>query len=417
MRRTVLLPLVFTLALVTGVALLGVAFTVTDGAATPNPGNANAAVVQRFYDAANTLLQTGTATALEDVLAPAFIDHQEREHLAPTDHGLIPYFIGLRASYPTLRLTALEMIAQGDRVAVRVQVEGADDGEFLSLPIHDGPAPWGSLDVFRVEDGRISDHWSGLGSPMLLEPLFQAPLFTRVRLEPDTNFAPTFTVQVKRLQLIPDAITKIAADVDTVLLLEKGSLDVSIVSMASAENDSSVGRIGQDAIRDRQDKTLGSGEVLTVPAGMILTLHNNGEVPAEAVITTASLDLFPEVAPSGPPSETPESASEGSNETMTIVAELHSTIRPDDGRLHMAAGRATLAPGGRLVVGATAGLAMLVVERGTLTVDGEMLGVGESHLLQSAGTAELRNDGTESLTLLLVSVLSDGSDDAPATGP
>jgi len=50
---------------------------------------------------------------------------------------------------PDLRVDVLDMIAEGDKVAVRYTVEGIHEGDLFGVP------PTGQ----RVSDGKIQEHW------------------------------------------------------------------------------------------------------------------------------------------------------------------------------------------------------------------------------------------------------------------
>src|SRR5262249_32803230 len=146
------------LALATGAA---VAQTV-DLAAAPvivPSGGAAPAAVPAFYDAANSVIETGDASALDTIVAPDFVDHAPAPGAPPTRDGLARPLLGPRAAFPGLRLAPDDVAATGDRVVARVRLEGAAAGRFLGLPLGGGFAPWGPIDVFRVAGNRVVERW------------------------------------------------------------------------------------------------------------------------------------------------------------------------------------------------------------------------------------------------------------------
>lgn len=415
MRRAVLLPLAFGLAALTGVALLGAAHVVTDGTVTPDRSSANAAVVLRFYDAVNALLQTGSATALADVLAPDFVDHAGRAGLPPTGQGLVRYLSGLRVAFPVLRLTAEDVVAQSQRVAVRVRVEGADHGTYLGLPVDDGLAPWGALDAFRIEDGRIGEHWGGHDAPVVLEPLVPSPLVAHLRPIPVVGASSLLVVRVRRLRLEPGARTEAVAVLDTVIFVEEGRIGARVASPAGVVPGDAVGGVARDPTTAEPETLNVRGDVLTVPTGATFALRNAGGAPAVVLAMTAGLSLFPEVSPSSQPTDPPTQVPTGSGWDEEIV-EASQLVPLPAGQLAVAAGRVTLAPGGTFLVGSATGLALLVVERGTLTVDGGAEREASAiDVLSLTESTDLRNAGTGPLTLLVVTVDQGNPGDATAT--
>jgi predicted SnoaL-like aldol condensation-catalyzing enzyme len=416
MRRSVLLPLSFGLAVLTGIALLGIANTVTNGAAIPNRDSANVAIARRFYDATNTLLQTGRAAELEGVLASDFVDHVERVDFAPTGQGLVRYLEGLRASFPALRLFAKDVIAQGDRVAVRVRVEGADEGMHLGMHIHDGPAVWGEFDTFRVVDGRLAEHWGGSDSFVVLEPLFRTQLSARASPPTGVETPPLVTARVRRLHVDPGVGAEAMAEAETILLLEEGRLIARVTSPVGGVPVDAAGETRQDASPATRESNLGRGELLTLPAGAMFALRNDGDVPAVALAISVGEDFFPAVAPSNPPQSGSATAPAGLDGVKETLAEADWKVLLPAGRLVAEAGRSTLPPGGSLVVEPTAGLALLVVERGTLMVDGgRARGVRAVETLPAARSTRLHNTGTDPLTLLIFTVNAESRGDAVST--
>jgi predicted ester cyclase len=83
----------------------------------------------------------------------------------------------LLVAFPDLRFTIERMIAEDDMVAVRLVMEGTHQGAFQGI------APTGKriqgtrTDLFRVQEGKISEHWANrddLGMFLQLG-VFQAP--------------------------------------------------------------------------------------------------------------------------------------------------------------------------------------------------------------------------------------------------
>jgi predicted ester cyclase len=126
------------LALVTG-AWVGQAYTPLGppdplGAVETSAQGATA-TAWRYYDAIDLLLRTADDSALRAVIAPDFVDHLD-EPGAPSDRdGLVRYLASLRDTFPALRLTPQDVVAQGDRVVARLAPAGITEGMVLGIPI------------------------------------------------------------------------------------------------------------------------------------------------------------------------------------------------------------------------------------------------------------------------------------------
>lgn len=87
---------------------------------------------------------------------------------------------GLRAeliywyeALPDLSLTVEDLIADGDRVAVRVTYSATHTGEVLGVPTTGKNVTWPEIDIFRIEDGEIGEIGEIWASPDLYALLGQ----------------------------------------------------------------------------------------------------------------------------------------------------------------------------------------------------------------------------------------------------
>ncbi len=65
-----------------------------------------------------------------------------------------------RDSFPDLRYTVDEILAEGCRVALRWTATGTQRGPFGPIPPTGKVATYGGVHFFRVEDGRITALWA-----------------------------------------------------------------------------------------------------------------------------------------------------------------------------------------------------------------------------------------------------------------
>jgi predicted ester cyclase len=66
---------------------------------------------------------------------------------------------GLRASFPDLHLEIRDIVADGDKVWVRVRGTGTDRGGVAGRPPSGRPIELDVIDIVRVRDGRVCEHW------------------------------------------------------------------------------------------------------------------------------------------------------------------------------------------------------------------------------------------------------------------
>lgn len=65
-----------------------------------------------------------------------------------------------RTGAPDLRMTIEDMIAEGDRVAVRWVATGTMTGEMMGIPPSGQKVTFRAISWFRLTNGRIAEEWT-----------------------------------------------------------------------------------------------------------------------------------------------------------------------------------------------------------------------------------------------------------------
>jgi predicted ester cyclase len=79
------------------------------------------------------------------------------------------------AGLPDLRVTIEELVAEGDKVAVRRSYAGTHRGELLGIPATGKQVRLGGISIFRLAGGRIAEQWEQLDRLALLQQLGVVP--------------------------------------------------------------------------------------------------------------------------------------------------------------------------------------------------------------------------------------------------
>jgi len=101
----------------------------------------------------------GNYSVLHDHFNPDFIEHQFGLH--PTIEGMQADIQFLRTAFPNFNLTIEDMVADVDKVWVRMTARGTNLGGFMGPP-NGKSFKVAVFDVCRFKDGKIVEHW---GSP------------------------------------------------------------------------------------------------------------------------------------------------------------------------------------------------------------------------------------------------------------
>jgi steroid delta-isomerase-like uncharacterized protein len=115
----------------------------------------NKALVRNFEELIN-FRDLDTALTL---LSPDFADHTPAVGLPPGVEGVRAFFTMQFAAFPDSRSTSLDMIAEGDKVVHRMSTEGTHQGEFLGIPATGKRVTMAYIDIWRIADGKLAEHW------------------------------------------------------------------------------------------------------------------------------------------------------------------------------------------------------------------------------------------------------------------
>jgi steroid delta-isomerase-like uncharacterized protein len=132
---------------------------------------ANKQVVRRFYD---EVLNEREIDVLPEL---AVADYEEHDMLPGQGTGLA----GLRDRVTMLntaidqRFTLEDVIAEGDRVVVRWTTKATQVGDFLGIPPTGKGYTIPGIDIYRLEDGKMAEHWHVVDMLSMLQQLGVVP--------------------------------------------------------------------------------------------------------------------------------------------------------------------------------------------------------------------------------------------------
>jgi len=89
--------------------------------------------------------------------------------------GAKAFFTMLIAAFPDLQTTIEEMIAEDDKVVVRLKVEGTNTGSIMGMPATGKRASWSVINIHRLVDGKFVEHWSNSDTLGMMQQLGLIP--------------------------------------------------------------------------------------------------------------------------------------------------------------------------------------------------------------------------------------------------
>ena len=133
----------------------------------------NKALISRFVE---ELFNQGNISLANELLAPDFV---EREQIPPGvpdgREGVKSLTSMLRSAFPDFKATIEDMVAEGDKVVVRMIWSGTHKGEFMGIPASGKSVSIGVIDIIRVNKGKLVEHWGQMDSMGMMQQLGVMP--------------------------------------------------------------------------------------------------------------------------------------------------------------------------------------------------------------------------------------------------
>src|SRR5919107_4149582 len=143
----------------------------------------NKAVVRRFWEAvANADLE-----ALDDLLAPEFVDHSAFAGLEPDREGYKQQVAEQHAALSDVRVIIEDQVAKGDKVVTRITWRSIHDrGEYFGLMPRGKEVMVTAMAMHRIVGGKIAEEWSeDSGSAEVAQAHLDQEIRERERVEQD----------------------------------------------------------------------------------------------------------------------------------------------------------------------------------------------------------------------------------------
>jgi steroid delta-isomerase-like uncharacterized protein len=117
----------------------------------------NKTLVRRFVDEVQS---RGNIDALDEICSPEFVNHSAPPGVPSNCEGVKQLTAMFRQAFPDSYFTVEDMLAEEDKVATRKTFHGSHQGEFMGIPPTGQQVSMGLIDIVRIADGRVVEHWS-----------------------------------------------------------------------------------------------------------------------------------------------------------------------------------------------------------------------------------------------------------------
>lgn len=132
----------------------------------------NKAIVRHLLEAG---FNAGNLSVFDEMLAPAFVNHDPAAPMARDREGLKQYWAAICTGFPDHHSVAEDLIVEGDQVVKRATFHGTHTGEFMGLAPTGKQVANTTISIYRITDGRVTEIWWGYDTFGLMQQLGAIP--------------------------------------------------------------------------------------------------------------------------------------------------------------------------------------------------------------------------------------------------
>ena len=133
---------------------------------------ANKALVRRFFD---EVMNEGRLDLVAELFAPEYVNRHAHPGQQPGPDGVRQLVTNVRRAFPDLVETVDDLVAEGDRVGLRLTLRGTHLGAFRGAEATGKRVEVMGMAIVRVEAGRIAEGWFFFDREAMWEQLGIAP--------------------------------------------------------------------------------------------------------------------------------------------------------------------------------------------------------------------------------------------------
>ena len=133
----------------------------------------NKALVRQMVE---EIFNRGNISRADEFLAPDFVEHEELPPgMPPGREGVKLMTTMFRSAFPNFKATIDDIIAEGDKVVIRMTWSGTQRGEFMGIAPTGKSVSIGVIDIIGIADGKFVEHWGQMDNMGLMQQLGVIP--------------------------------------------------------------------------------------------------------------------------------------------------------------------------------------------------------------------------------------------------
>ena len=132
----------------------------------------NKSVIRRFVEEVQNKKDWGVYDELND---PEFVNHSAPPGIPSDREGGKVYLGAFLNAFPDCHFIVDDMIDEGDQVVTKKTFTGTHEAEFAGIPPTGKRVTLQFVDIMRVRDGRIVEHWLSMDQLSFMQQLGVIP--------------------------------------------------------------------------------------------------------------------------------------------------------------------------------------------------------------------------------------------------
>ncbi|GEM_PF-231332 len=128
----------------------------------------NANIVRRFFE---EVWNNNNLSLVDELLASDFVDHSAPPGTPGGIEGYKKTVAMFRSAFPNIQFTLDHILAEGDRVAIRLTGRGTHKGNFMGIAPTGKQVSFSGMTFIRLRDGKITERWGISDMPGLMQQL------------------------------------------------------------------------------------------------------------------------------------------------------------------------------------------------------------------------------------------------------
>lgn len=126
----------------------------------------NKAIITRMN---KEYIEEGNVDIVYELFDNDFVNHTAPPGLPPGQQGIIVFFDHiLKPAFYNLKVVIHDQIAEGDLVTTRKSYHAIHNGEFFGVPASNKSVIMDIIDIMKLNEGKITDHWGMVDMPGLM---------------------------------------------------------------------------------------------------------------------------------------------------------------------------------------------------------------------------------------------------------